>query len=392
MTQGNKVIFRDFTATETLKTSKNTKGAEIIPPQNLTWTNNWNTFCSFETDQVCADIPLNQCPTCRHYSFWLFFTLIFLLAVWILLANSFVIAYIIKRKRSLRTSLDLLKGSLAVTDLLTGFLLFTTALPNIAWTTRLTSRQLYVETRKLADTPVAIVSATLYLLFIYSTLYHLVLMSYNRFAAIKWPLAPQTVKKTKINLLLLWLLALAAASYPAWFPGFFHFYYTYFTFLFLPNILIHSSVELGQAVGFFLLIVLPYLAMMVILSATAILILRGNRKAREQLSESSRVQEQIIRREKTVLTTLATMKIGFTITHVPTIIVLGLSFIGISHPIALIFMSYCALCNSAINVLIYRAKDQDFKDFVTNVLGRNFRWRSTMRSPNPSNNRVTSAV
>ncbi|XP_076803421.1 uncharacterized protein LOC143447281 isoform X5 [Clavelina lepadiformis] len=214
MTQGNKVIFRDFTATETLKTSKNTKGAEIIPPQNLTWTNNWNTFCSFETDQVCADIPLNQCPTCRHYSFWLFFTLIFLLAVWILLANSFVIAYIIKRKRSLRTSLDLLKGSLAVTDLLTGFLLFTTALPNIAWTTRLTSRQLYVETRKLADTPVAIVSATLYLLFIYSTLYHLVLMSYNRFAAIKWPLAPQTVKKTKINLLLLWLLALAAASYP----------------------------------------------------------------------------------------------------------------------------------------------------------------------------------
>ncbi|XP_076803416.1 uncharacterized protein LOC143447281 isoform X1 [Clavelina lepadiformis] len=392
MTQGNKVIFRDFTATETLKTSKNTKGAEIIPPQNLTWTNNWNTFCSFETDQVCADIPLNQCPTCRHYSFWLFFTLIFLLAVWILLANSFVIAYIIKRKRSLRTSLDLLKGSLAVTDLLTGFLLFTTALPNIAWTTRLTSRQLYVETRKLADTPVAIVSATLYLLFIYSTLYHLVLMSYNRFAAIKWPLAPQTVKKTKINLLLLWLLALAAASYPAWFPESFHFHYMYFTFLFLPNISLHTSVELGQAVGLFILLALPYLAMSGITSATAILILRANQKARQHLSESSRAQEQIIRREKAVLRTVTIMKLGFTLTQVPTIIVLGLSFDGIVHPIAFIFMSYCALCNSAINVLIYRANDQDFKNFLTEVFEKPFRRRLTMRSSSPSNTRVTPVV
>ncbi|XP_076803419.1 uncharacterized protein LOC143447281 isoform X4 [Clavelina lepadiformis] len=359
MTQGNKVIFRDFTATETLKTSKNTKGAEIIPPQNLTWTNNWNTFCSFETDQVCADIPLNQCPTCRHYSFWLFFTLIFLLAVWILLANSFVIAYIIKRKRSLRTSLDLLKGSLAVTDLLTGFLLFTTALPNIAWTTRLTSRQLYVETRKLADTPVAIVSATLYLLFIYSTLYHLVLMSYNRFAAIKWPLAPQTVKKTKINLLLLWLLALAAASYP---DGYF-----------VCDGDSHTSRQQKSPRTIERIFPGP----------------RADYKKRENSSNNSGDDEDRIHNHSCLSSILSK---NISLFSVPTIIVLGLSFIGISHPIALIFMSYCALCNSAINVLIYRAKDQDFKDFVTNVLGRNFRWRSTMRSPNPSNNRVTSAV
>ncbi|XP_076801472.1 uncharacterized protein LOC143445942 [Clavelina lepadiformis] len=392
MTQRNDVNFNVFTSTKTLNSSGHTNVTEISAQQNQTWTNKWNTFCSYETDQVCADIPLNQCSTCRHYSFWLFFTLIFLLAVWILLANSFVIAYIIKRKRSLRTSLDLLKGSLAVTDLLTGILLLTTALPNIAWTTRLTSRQLYVETRKLADTPVAIVSATLYLLLISSTLYHLVLMSYNRFAAIKWPLAPQTVKRTRINLLVLWLLALAAASYPAWFPESFHFYYMYFTFLFLPNISLHSGVDLSKAVGLFILILLPYLAMNVITIATAILIRRANQNAREHLSESFRVQEQLIRREKAVLTTLAIMKLGFTLTQVPTIIVLGLTYAGFSNSIAFIFMIYCALCNSAINVLIYRARDQEFKKFVAKVLGKTFRRRLTFRSSVPSNTRITSVV
>ena len=32
-------------------------------PKN--WTNKWSTFCSAETDDVCKNIKLSECPTCK---------------------------------------------------------------------------------------------------------------------------------------------------------------------------------------------------------------------------------------------------------------------------------------------------------------------------------------
>ncbi|XP_076801471.1 uncharacterized protein LOC143445941 [Clavelina lepadiformis] len=381
-----KINFAEIPATDPVNNdSVVANSTEIIPLQNQKWTNKWNTFCSYETDQVCADIPLNQCPTCSQYSFWIFFALIGFLAIWILCSNSFVIAFVINGKREHRTSLKYLKGSLAVTDLLTGVLLVCVALPNIVWTTQVTSEELYFETRKRAETIVAILGSSYFMLVLTSTLYHLVLMSYNRFAAIKWPSPQNKPKKLKRKLMVLWILAIVAASYPAWFTGSFHFYYMYFTFLYLPNITIKSPNQLLQAFGLFMIIALPYLVMTSFTIATAILIRRANRNAREHLSESIRVRNQIIHREKAAYKTLAIMELGFTVTLLPGLIVLALTYTGHGHSIAYIFMTYSALCNSAINVLIYRARDQEFQKFMKQVSEKSKRTiRSSFHKQNGS--------
>ncbi|CAK8694103.1 unnamed protein product [Clavelina lepadiformis] len=356
MTQREENVTESFVASYTSYYGRMANGTETIPDQNQTWTNKWNTFCSHETDQVCADIPLNKCSTCSQFSFWLFFTLIFLLASWILFVNSFVIVYVINGKRGRRTSLEYLKGSLAVTDLLTGVMLVCGTLPNIVWTTKLTSREVYFKTRKAADTPVAVIAASCFMLLLTSTLYHLLLMSYNRFAAIFWP-SPQTKPKNLgKKLLVLWIFAILAASYPAWFPGSFHFYYIYYTFIYLPNISIRSRYQLYQAFGLFTIMAVPYLIMTSFTIATAILIRRANRNAREQLSESIRVRNQIIQREKAAYKTLAIMELGFTLTLLPSLIVLALAYTKNGHPIAFLFMTYCALCNRSVESVIYRVQ------------------------------------
>ncbi|XP_076801469.1 uncharacterized protein LOC143445940 [Clavelina lepadiformis] len=335
--------------------------------QKTNWTNEWNSFCSYETDEVCANIPLYKCPTCQQYSFWLFFVIICLLAVWILTANTFVIAYVIKEEKGNRTSLGYLKGSLAFTDLLTGTFLVCITLPDIVWTTQLTSEELYIETIERRNTPTAILGSSFYMLCMTSTLYHLVLMSYNRFAAIKWPSPTQNTHRTKIMMVFMWMLSILSASYPAWFPGSFQFYYIYFAFAYFPNISITTSKQLGQAFGLFSIMVLPYLVMTGFTIATAILIRRANRNAREQLSESIRVRNQIIQREKAAYKTLAIMELGFTVTLVPALVALALTYAGQGNDVMYIFMTYSALCISGINVLIYRARDPDFQKFVRHV-------------------------
>ena len=53
----------------------------------------------------------------RQYGYWMFFTFILLLALWIVLGNSLVIAFVISKNQ---TNLGYVRASLAIADMLTG--------------------------------------------------------------------------------------------------------------------------------------------------------------------------------------------------------------------------------------------------------------------------------
>ncbi|CAK8694113.1 unnamed protein product [Clavelina lepadiformis] len=244
-------------------------------------------------------------------------------------------------------------------------------LPNVIWSLRLSSSEIDRIQFALRGSVKATIGGIFFTLIYSSSIYHLLLLSLQRFAAIRWPIWYKTkgMQHMPLMIAIVWATAILAASVPTWFPDSFVFAYSASVFLFVPafdslDALFTSGLQVIS--GFFLL---PYLMMSALTVATG-LIVRNTMERSRKLSGFHH-KKTSFNKETRVLITLTCMEIGFTVTLLPNTIVVLMFYFGQldcdSFSIPYLISFYLSTLNSLVNVAIYSFRDETFRKNILKV-------------------------
>ncbi|CAK8674544.1 unnamed protein product [Clavelina lepadiformis] len=343
---------------------------------------------------ACPNTTLHNCDKCASSQSVLFVFFGTLLGLFIIAGNLLVITVGIHRARSHKaTKVDACRNSLALADILTGIQIFAVALPNYAWTMNSTGVEVDQAQWALSNSPQAIAGASIFLFTFTSSIYHLLFFAVLRLYAIGFPLRyrSQPTRRVYFALVIVWLVSIAAASIPGWFPQYYFFEYYHFTFLFFPALNYNHLENAPAYVALVFFLVIPYGLMTIFMIATAGLVLKSSTLSKSNLVHG-REKHKMIKKEFQTFKAVAIMQFGFTLTLLPLCVVVGLSYsqyfdcntVGTPYMIAF----YLIMSNSLVNVAVYSALDDKFQTAVRCMLAS---WKVTCCNRNRLDGKSTSA-
>nr|XP_018667225.1 trace amine-associated receptor 9-like [Ciona intestinalis] len=351
------------------------------------------SFCSYSAYNVCSNTTLAECDECSMIGAGFFIFACVVLGAMILIGNSLVFWYNVRN--SSQDKFSIMKASLAIADLFTGIQILCVVFYNISWTLRSTAQELDMKQLAYRDSAEAIAGGVFFMLSITASLYHLLYLSAQRLLAVTKPMTykMQSVEKVYYGIGVIWFLSVVSATVPAWFSSTFTYTYYHTTFLFYPSVRSYdasSGSSMGPAFGIlFLFTVLPYL-IMTVLTIASIFSVRKHLKHSAKLSNKND-KVSLRKKEASVLKTVAIMQLGFTITLIPVAVLVIIFYSklltceNISTPSVVCF--YLSMSNSVVNVLVYSARDKQFRSFVIDVCRcRTSRGRGKLVTPTSSTN------
>ncbi|XP_078484227.1 uncharacterized protein LOC144744165 [Ciona intestinalis] len=342
-------------------------------PTNQSLLCGFPSFCSYSAYNVCSNTTLVECDECSMIGASFFIFACVVLGAMILIGNSLVFWYNVRN--SSQDKFSIMKASLAIADLFTGIQIFCVVFNNMSWTLSSTAHELDMKQLAYRDSAEAIAGGIFFMLSITASLYHLLYLSAQRLLAVTKPMAykMQSVEKVYYGIMFIWLFSVVSATIPAWFSSTFTYTYSHTAFLFYPSIRNYDASSGGSkgasiAVLFFFTI-LPYL-IMTVLTIASIFSVRKHLKHSAKLSiKNDKVS--LRKKEASILKTVAIMQLGFTITLIPVAVLVIIFYLklltceNISTPSVVCF--YLSMSNSIVNVLVYSARDQQFRSFVIDV-------------------------
>nr|XP_026689887.1 uncharacterized protein LOC113474175 [Ciona intestinalis] len=226
------------------------------------------------------------------------------------------------------------------------------------------------------DSPQAIIGGMFFLTSIMSSLFHLLYFSGQRLFAVTYPMRYKIQSNAHVafGLVLTWILAGISATVPAWFPDTYTYTYHHVTNIFYPSFRNYSSTNnssSGAALALvFVFTVLPY-CLMVVLTVTSAVYSRRAFMRSAYLAMSTD-KDLLKKKEAKLIKTVAIMQIGFTVTIVPTVVVVILFYANViscktvSTPSVVGFYIYWA--NSLVNVLVYSGQDSKFRAWLKKLV------------------------
>ncbi|XP_078492013.1 trace amine-associated receptor 8b-like [Ciona intestinalis] len=342
----------------------------ITPTPNVGLLCGFPSFCDSSALTECSNITLMKCDRCSPVVAGVFIAFVMLLGLLAILCNLLVVWHSVKQSKH-ENKINKMKGSLAVADMMIGFHILSIPTTKLFWTISSTSDQIDAMQLSYQNSVAAFVGGIFYVSGFSSSLFHLLLLSAQRFMAITFPIRYKFQSNARINfyIALAWLLGILAASSPAFFPSDFVYSYSHVLFLFHPAPRGSTSgLSNNVAAVFIIFYITPYVLMTVLTMISGISI-RFRFKQSASISGNDKRNRKA---EKHAFVVLAFMQLGFTLTLVPFVVVVLLFYSSILKCATMsstyVTCVYLNMVNSLVNFIVYSARETQFRATVKSIL------------------------
>lgn len=302
-----------------------------------------------------------------------------------------IMPIVVWKRRSMRTKQNYIKVSLSLNDMITGFILLCSVLPNIIWFRNSTKTELLEGMHSTYNSPAAMVAASALIITLQGSLFHLMYLSGDRYFAIKSPIKNRHRKRSTVVWVCvgIWALTFIGSAITVALPEYYNFLYNPLVFMYTLGYEFNLPSRLHGYLHFSIALFVPYVATILLTVLTGIWAFR-------KLKSSSRKLYSIRAIRKDSVTETGSLAYQDSLIHrdesrrsekmrkpqwalVKTIMIMSGAFVAAWSIFFMLFfmsvkeeasgvvylVSFCAAwSNSVANVIIYSLKDNSFRAAV----------------------------